>query len=399
MVLFNNNLETKSIYSRFRNDINTKLRKKYDIYYHVFEKQIGSHVWLNGKEYILLSSNDYLGLGNHKMVVERMQLFIDKWGSGTTGSRIANGGRLYHKELEEKLANFLGKEACHISVCGYISCMSAVQGFATKDDLILADNNIHSCLWAGILLSGASVERFKHNDVYDLNRILNKYEYSKSKILVIEGVYSMEGHIAPLNDFLKTIQKKNVFVVLDDAHGFGVLGKQGRGTANYFNAGESVDVVCGSFSKALSSTGGFVAGTKDSIEYLRTTSKQTIFSAALSPSQAGAADAILDIMQGEPEHLDKLWESTYRYKKILKELKFDFWGSETPSVPIILDTKERAYFLWKFLKDNGIYTVLSIPPAVPAGKNILRTAISARHTEDDLCKIFDTFKEAYKKIF
>jgi len=202
--------------------------------------------------------------------------------------------------------------------------MSTIQSFATRGDLLFADSNIHSCLWSGIILSGVKSIRFKHNDILDLKKLFNEHTNSQPKLLVIEGVYSMEGHIAPIDKLTSLAKKHNIFTIVDDAHGFGVLGKQGRGTVDYFKSNKRVDIICGSFSKALSSTGGFVAGNRNLIDYLRTHSKQTIFSAAISPTQAASAEAALDIMREEPEHLEKLWSSTYTYKKMLKGLGIDF---------------------------------------------------------------------------
>lgn len=203
--------------------------------------------------------------------------------------------------------------------------MSAVQSFATRGDLLFADSNIHSCLWSGIILSGVKSIRFKHNDVSDLKKLLEESSGdNKPKLLVIEGVYSMEGHISPVDKLTSLAKKNGLFTIVDDAHGFGVLGNQGRGTVNYFKSNDKVDVICGSFSKALSSTGGFVAGSRTLIDFMRTHSKQTIFSAAISPTQAAGAEAALDIMREEPEHLEKLWRMTYKYKKMLKDLKINF---------------------------------------------------------------------------
>jgi len=387
-----------SIAQRCSGDEMTRLRHRYKPYYHTFERQEGSHVWLDGKEMILLASNDYLGLSHHPKVREAANRGIAEWGTSTTGARLANGSRAYHTALEEKLADFLGKEACHISVAGYLSCMSSVQAFAQKGDLILVDKNVHSSLWAGIGLTPARVERFSHNNPADLQDVLSFEKKDTPKLLVCEGVYSMEGHICKLPELLQVCDGQNVFFVLDDAHGFGVLGEQGRGTVNHFGATEQVDVVTGSFSKALSSTGGFVAASRDVVEYLRTHSKQTIFSAAIPPAQAYAASTALDILQTEPEHLEKLWSNTHKYKAMLDGLGLDTWSSETPAVPIVLGSKERVYRFWRALMDAGVFTIMSIAPAVPPGKDLIRTAISARHSEEDLETIAEAMKKALKSL-
>ncbi|MEO6246508.1 MAG: aminotransferase class I/II-fold pyridoxal phosphate-dependent enzyme [Opitutaceae bacterium] len=388
----------KTLLARCRDDYATKMRLKYAPYYHAMEAQKGTTVTLHGKETIMLSSNDYLGLSFHPKVIEAGRAAMLKWGTSTTGARTSNGSRAYHVELEEKLAAFLGREACHIHVAGYLSCLSSVASFAQKGDVVLADKNIHSCLWDGIRLSMATVERFSHNSPDDLREVLGAVNQDATKMLIVEGVYSMEGHIARLPELAEIAEENGCFTVLDDAHGFGVLGRQGRGTVDHFGLNDKVDVICGSLSKSLASTGGFVAASTEIIEYLRTHSKQTIFSAAISPSQAACAQASLEIMQAEPQHLEKLWSNTRKYRAMLKALGLDTWESETPAVPIVLGSKERVYPFWKALLEKGVFTVMSIAPAVPAGKDLIRTAISAMHTDEQLEKIADAMAYAVKKM-
>ncbi len=388
----------KAIIERAQDDYATKMRLKYKPYYHAMEAQSGTRIRLQGRDMVMLSSNDYLGLSFHPKVIEACGQGPKIWGTSTTGARISNGSRAYHVELEEKLAAFLGREACHISVAGYISCCSAVASFAQKGDLILADKNIHSCLWDGIRLSMATVERFSHNNPEDLRQVLKGVPHTQPKMLVIEGVYSMEGHICRLPELATIGEEAGCFTVLDDAHGFGVLGRQGRGTVDHFKLNDKVDLLCGSMSKSLASTGGFVAGSRDLIEYLRTNSKQTIFSAAISPSMAAAASASLDIVQSEPQHLERLWRNTKRYREMLKGLGLDTWGSETPAVPIVLGSKELVYRFWNALLDKGVFTVMSIAPAVPPGKDLIRTAVSALHSDEDLEKIAAAMAYAVKQM-
>ena len=377
----------KAIIERAQDDYATKMRLKYKPYYHAMEAQQGTHIRLQGRDMIMLSSNDYLGLSFHPKVIEACGLGAKAWGSSTTGARISNGSRAYHTALEEKLAAFLGREACHVSVAGYVSCCSAVATFAQKGDIILADKNIHSCLLDGIRLSMATAERFSHNNPEDLRQVLKDVPHNAPKMLVVEGVYSMEGHICRLPELAQIGEDNGCFMVLDDAHGFGVLGRQGRGTVDHFKLNDKVDILCGSMSKSLASTGGFVTGSRALIEYLRTNSKQTLFSAALSSSQAAAASASLDIMQSEPQHLARLWKNTKRYREILKGLGLDTWESETPAVPIVLGSKELVYRFWQALLEKGVFTVMSIAPAVPPGKDLIRTAVSALHSDEDLEKI------------
>lgn len=385
------------IRERCRDDSATKLRLRYSPYYHAMEAQRGTTVKLQGRDMIMLASNDYLGLTFHPKIVEAAREALLKWGSSPTGARVSNGSRSYHVELEEKLAAFLGKEACHVHSAGYLSCLSGIAAFAQKGDYILADKNIHSCLWDGIRLSTAAVERFSHNSADDLRAVAAGLPADAAKMLVVEGVYSMEGHVAPLPALLSIANEYDCFTVLDDAHGFGVLGRQGRGTCDHFGLTSKVDIICGSMSKSLSSTGGFVAGDRASIEYLRTHGKHTLFSASLAPAQAAAASAALDVLQSEPEHLERLWDNTRRYTAMLKSLGLDTWGSETPAVPVVLGDKARAYAFWNALLEKGVFTVMSIAPAVPPGKDLIRTAISAAHTDEQLDRIAEAFAYAKKR--
>ena len=388
----------KAIIERAQDDYATKMRLKYKPYYHAMEAQQGTRIRLQGRDMVMLSSNDYLGLSFHPKVIEAAGSAAQKWGTSTTGARISNGSRAFHTELEEKLAAFLGREACHVSVAGYISCCSAVASFAQKGDTIVADKNIHSCLWDGIRLSMGTVERFADNNPDDLRDVAKTIPADAARLLVVEGVYSMEGHIGKLPELIAVAEEFECFNVLDDAHGFGVLGREGRGTADHFGLADKIDVIVGSLSKSLGSTGGFVAGNREYIEYLRTHSKHTIFSAALSAAQAAAAETALEVMQSEPRHRERLWANTRRYVAFLHSLGLDTWGSETPAVPIVLGSKERAYRFWQMLLERGVFTVLSIAPAVPPGKNMIRTAISALHSDEDLSRIEEAIAYAVKRL-
>ncbi|MDG1132515.1 MAG: aminotransferase class I/II-fold pyridoxal phosphate-dependent enzyme [Opitutales bacterium] len=386
------------IWNRIRSDDSTRLRLKYDAYYHIFDDQTGTRVTKDGKEYVMLSSNDYLGLSQHPKIKEAGIQALQKWGSSTTGARLANGGRIFHRALEEDLADFLGMEACHVFSAGYLACASAITGFVDRKDLVFADKNLHSSLWSGIKLSGAKCERFAHNHPEHLREMLSYEDPKTNKAMVVEGIYSMEGHIARLPELIEVAKEFNTFFILDDAHGIGVLGDDGRGTANHFDLTDQIDVICGSFSKSFSGMGGFVCASKEAIDYMRSHSKQTIFSAALSPVSTVCAHAALGIIRSEPEHRKKLEANLSRYRKLLDELNLDTWNSESPAVPIVLGKKEKVYYFWKALLEKGVYAIISIAPGVPPGKDLIRTAISAAHTEEDFDLIEEAFRYAVTKI-
>lgn len=385
------------ILQRCLSDEPTKARLKYQPWYHHIDRQEGARVWINGRELVMMSSNDYLGLSFHPKVKEAAQEAISKWGSSTTGARLANGSRSCHRELERKLAHFLGKDDSMVFSAGYLACMASVSTFAQKGDLILVDRNVHSSLWTGIQSTMADVERFAHNSASDLQDILMTEDRSRPKMIVLEGVYSMEGHIAPLQEIVEVSRSSNPFIVVDDAHGLGVLGDRGQGTVGYLDRTSDVDIICGSLSKAMASIGGFVAGDRAVIEYLKTTSKQAIFSAAIAPAQAASALTSLKLLKQEPEHRERLWDNTRYYKRLLNQLDVDTWDSKTPAVPIIIGNKERTYRVWKQLMEEGMFTVMAIPPAVSPGKDLLRTAVSASHTREDLERFVECLKKALNK--
>ncbi|MEC7907065.1 MAG: aminotransferase class I/II-fold pyridoxal phosphate-dependent enzyme [Verrucomicrobiota bacterium] len=386
------------VQQRCHNDDFTRLRNRYEIWYNVAEKQNGTRVTVEGKEMVMLASNEYLGLYDHPKVIEAGTKALKEWGAGTMGARSANGGRRFHLELEERLADFLGKEACHVSSAGYLSCMSSITGFAQRGDVVLVDKNMHSSVWDGIRLSMAEVERFSHNRPEHLRSLIEELDPNAAKIIAIEGIYSMEGHICDLPKFVDIAEENDGFLIMDDAHGLGVLGNHGRGTADHFNLVDRVDIITGSLSKSLGSIGGFVAGDKEAIDYLRTHSKQVIFSAALSPCQAAAAQAALQVMQDEPEWLESLWSNTRRYKRFLDDLGLDTWESETPAIPIIIGDREKAYYFWKRLKEKGVFAIFATAPGVPPGKDLVRTAISARHDDADFEIIENAIRYAADKL-
>lgn len=354
-------------------------------------------MWVDNREMLLLSSNDYLGLTDDPRVLAAAEDALRRWGSSTTGARMANGSRAYHGRLEERLAAFLGREACHVSSAGYLSCVSAVATFAQRGDRIYVDRNVHSSLWSGIQLSGAAVERFRHNDPEDLAESVRADGGRSAGMLVTEGVFSMEGHVAPLADLAERVREHGLFWVLDDAHGIGVMGPEGRGTAASAKVCGDVDLLCGSLSKSLSSTGGFVAGDRGLIEFLRTHSKQMIFSAAISAPQAAAAEAVVGILETDPSPRERLWSNTRLLHDGLRAAGVDFWESTTPATPIVAGSRERAYLWWRTLWDQGFFTVMALSPAVPPGRDLLRVAVSARHQPADLSRFVDAVAKLSKR--
>jgi 8-amino-7-oxononanoate synthase len=390
--------KNKPVLQRAKDDAITRMRLKYAPYYHTVDKAEGSYVWVEGRKLLMLSSNEYLGLSMHPRVIEASRQATAEWGTSPCGSRLANGSRRYHVELEEALAAFLGKEACQITTAGYLACVTSLSSVVGKGDALIVDQSIHSALWDGAQLSKANIERFTHEDMNSLSLLLQRLDPKQPKLIAVDGVYSMEGHTASLAQICDLADAHDAGLVVDDAHGFGVFGRDGRGICDECGVTDRVDMIVGTFSKSLASTGGFVAGDRSLIEFLRSNSKQIIFCAALGPGPIAAAHEALKVMQEEPEHRLRLWENTRYFHSILRDIGLDFWNSPSPAVPIVLGDKELCFMLWKELWEAGFFTVMSVSPGVPVGKDLIRTAISSLHTKEQLDQLGDALRKAVKKL-
>ncbi|MGF1679601.1 MAG: aminotransferase class I/II-fold pyridoxal phosphate-dependent enzyme [Candidatus Methylacidiphilales bacterium] len=387
----------KPIAARCEADVNTRLRLKYNPYYHTVTKNQGVNIEVDGRPMVMMSSNEYLGLSQHPKVMEAAKKVIDEWGTSACGSRLANGSRSYHTELEEELADFLGKEACHIMTAGYMACMVSISSIAQRGDAVIVDKSIHSSLWDGIRLSFGTIERFSHNDMESLARLLEQLEPDQPKIILVDGVYSMEGHIAPVDELVELANRYQAFLIVDDAHGFGMLGPEGRGVCHHFGKADDVDVIVSSFSKSLASAGGFVAADRSVIDYLRSNSKQIIFSAAPTPPVCATALASLRVMRAEPQHREKLLDNVRYLRGLLDQHGFDYWNSPTAAVPIVIGNRDRCWAVWKSLWESGFFTVMSVSPGVPVGKDLIRCAVSALHTRQQLEQFTEALLKACKR--
>jgi len=389
---------SKPLLDRYSSDFGTKLRLKYQPYYHAVESRDGAYVQVKGKRMLMMSSNEYLGLSTHPRVVRASCAATEKWGTSPCGSRLANGSRAMHEELEEQLAAFLGVEACHVLSAGYLACMGGLSTLVRRGDALLVDKSIHSALWDGGLLGGATLERFEHEDMADLERLLGALPASQAKAIAVDGVYSMEGHIASLPRIVELAAKHRAIVVVDDAHGIGVMGRDGRGTVDHFGLTGKVELIAGSFSKSLASTGGFMAGSRAVIEFLRSNCRQIIFSAGLPASQAAAAGEALRVMVEEPEHRARLLAHADHYRAGLREMGLDFWNSPTPGLPIVLGDKEKCYRVWMSLWEQGYFTVMAIAPGVPPGRDLIRTSVTAQHTTEQIDGFLLALRRALEKL-
>ncbi len=362
------------------------------------EETEGTEVKINGRKLIMLGSNNYLGLTTHPKVKEAAIEAVKKYGTSSTGSRFMNGTLKIHRELEDKLAEFLHREACIVFSTGYQANVGTISSLIGRNDIAITDREDHASIIDGVRMSYGRMLRFKHNDMADLRRVLESAPKDAGKLLIIDGVYSMAGDIAPLPEIMKIAKEFGVRVMVDDAHSIGVLGENGRGTSNYFHMDKETDIIMGTFSKSFASLGGFIAGNEDVIFYVKHTARSFIFSASMSPANTGAAIAALEVIKSEPERIEHLWKIADRMRNGLKQLGFDVGTSNTPIIPVYIRDRMKTVLMWKELFDNGVYCNPVLPPAVPPTESLLRTSYIATHTEEQIDRALEIFEKAGKKL-
>ncbi len=367
-------------------------------FFRSLEETEGTEVKISGRKLIMLGSNNYLGLSTHPKVKEAAIEAVKKYGTSTTGSRFMNGTLAIHRELEEKLADFLHKDSAIVFSTGYQTNVGTISALVGRDDYAITDKEDHASIIDGVRMSYGKMLRFNHNDVNSLKNTLTKVPKKSGSLIVIDGIYSMAGDIAPLPEILKIAKKHNTRVMVDDAHSIGVLGENGRGTANYFGVEKETDLIMGTFSKSFGSLGGFIAGDKDTVFYIKHNARSFIFSASMAPANVGAALASLEIIKKEPERIEHLWKIANRMRKGLKELGFDIGTSNTPIIPVYIRDRMKTVFMWKVLFDLGVYCNPVLPPGVPPTESLLRTSYMATHMEEQIDRALEIFEKAGKKV-
>jgi len=351
-------------------------------------------VTIHGKSKVMMGSNNYLGLTHHPKVLEAAQAALHKYGSGCTGSRFLNGTLDLHETLEARLAEFLHKESCLVFSTGYQANLGLVSGLLGKDDVAYLDKLDHASIFDGAAMSKATVVRFNHGDLAVLDKKLSEPTRPRGAMVIVDGIFSMEGDIADLPHLAPLAKKHGIALAVDDAHAIGVLGATGAGTAEHFGLTDEVDLIVGTFSKSLASIGGFVAGAEYIIHYLKHNARPLMFTAALPASNTAGVLAALDILQHEPERRAALWENTRRMATGLKSLGFDIGPSATPIIPVLIGPLEKTLIMWRKLFDAGVFTNPVAPPAVPPSQCRLRTSVMATHTAEQI----DFALEAFAKI-
>ncbi len=363
-------------------------------YFLPLDENEGTEVDYQGHRLIMCGSNNYLGLTTHPKVREAAIEAIRKYGTSNTGSRFLNGTLRLHKELEEELADFVGKEAALVFSTGYQTNLGTIQAIVGREDVVVLDRADHASIVDGAILSQGRIVRFKHNNLEDLERVLSKLEPRRGRMVVVDGIYSMDGDIAPLPEMIKVCKKYNARLMVDDAHSMGVLGPQGNGTAAHFGVTDGVDLIMSTFSKSFASLGGFIAGDADTVQYIQHFGRSMIFSASIPAANAAAARAALKIMKEEPERRERLWAIAKRVKRELTNMGYDTGTSETPIIPIIIGDHMKTIFVWKRLFDEGVFVNPVLPPAVPPNRSLLRTSYMATHTDEQIDRVL----EAYYKV-
>lgn len=363
----------------------------------------GPRVVMGGREIIMIGSNNYLGLTKDPRVQEAAIKAVEKYGTSCSGSRFLNGTLELHEELEHRLARFVKKDAALVFSTGYQTNLGAISTLIGKKDIVITDKTNHASIFDGIFLAaginmGIVIKRYKHNDMEDLERVIRNIDPEAPKMIITDGVFSMEGSIVDLPEMSRIARQYNARLYLDDAHGIGVLGDTGRGTMEYFGIYDDVDLVMCTFSKSFASLGGFVAGAEDVVHYIKHFARSLIFSASMPPANIAAVLKSLEIIETEPQIVNRLTEIGTRMRHEFQSLGFNTGESKTPIIPIIVGDDIKTFQFWKALFEAGIYTNAVISPAVPPDRALLRTSYMATHSDNDLDQVLSTFAKLGKEM-
>ncbi len=369
-------------------------------YFRVIESDQDTVVTINGKEVLMFGSNAYLGLTNHPKVKEASIDAIKKYGSGMAGSRFLNGTLDLHIELERKLANFVRKDDAIVFSTGFNVNQGVISCITGREDFILWDELNHASIIEGQRLSFSKKFKFRHNDMVSLERQLIKCNPSKVKLIVVDGVFSMEGDVANLPEIVRLAKKYKANIMVDEAHGIGVMGKNfnGKGSAEQLGVLDDIDLIMGTFSKSLASIGGFIASDNSTINYIRHNARSYIFSASITPGATAAASAALDILKAEPERIEKLWELTDYSLKRFKDNGFEIGNTSTPIIPLFVRDNDKTFLITKMLFEEGVFVNPVVPPAVAAKDTLIRFSLMATHTIDQVDEAIDKITNVFRQL-
>jgi 8-amino-7-oxononanoate synthase len=367
-------------------------------YFRPIESAQDTEVMIDRKRVLMFGSNSYLGLTNHPKIKEASKKAIDKYGTGCAGSRFLNGTLDIHIELENRLATYVGKEATVLFSTGYQVNLGVLSCVSGRNDYIILDEYDHACIIDGSRLSFSKVIKYAHNDMDDLHRKLSILPEEAVKIIAIDGIFSMEGDIVKLPEIVKLADTFGANIMIDDAHALGVIGHKGAGTASHFGLTDQVDLIMGTFSKSMASLGGFIASDRDTIDYLKHRARSLMFSASMTPGSVASVIAALDIIESEPERIEKLWDNTNYAMKLLLDEGFDLGPTESPILPIYVRDNDKTFLVTKHLQAAGVFVNPVVSPAVPSDSSLLRFSLMATHTFDQIDEAVDKIARAFKDV-
>ncbi|HUF54516.1 MAG TPA: pyridoxal phosphate-dependent aminotransferase family protein [Dehalococcoidia bacterium] len=390
--------DSRDVFSKVYQFTMVERARGLDIYpfFQPLDNNDGPVAQIYGKRVLMFGSNNYLGLTRHPYVVEKAREAILQFGTSMTGSRLLNGSTKLHEELEARIADFLRTEAALVFTTGYQTNLGIISALVDKKSIAVVDKADHASIYDGCQLSDGEMIRFRHNDAAHLDQVLERSD--KAALVIIDGVYSMGGDIAPLPELLEACRKHSARLVVDDAHGLGVLGDHGRGTTSHFGLDGQVDLIMGTFSKSLASIGGFVAGPRPVLDWIKHFARSMIFSASLPPASTAAALASLEILDREPEIVERLRVIGTQWREGLRALGFDVGGSQTPIVPVNVGDEYRTVMFWKQLLEEGVYTNPAIYPAVNMREALLRTSCMATHNEEMVDEALGKFELVGRRL-
>ena len=366
-------------------------------YFREIQSDQDTEVMISGKKVLMFGSNAYLGLTNHPKVKEAAIEAVKKYGTGCAGSRFLNGTLDLHIQLEKRLAEFVGKEDAIVYSTGFQVNLGVVSCLTGREDYILWDELDHASIIEGHRLSFSTKLKYKHNDMESLEKQLQKCDPDKVKLIVTDGVFSMEGDVAKLPEIVALAKKYNASVMVDEAHGIGVFGRQGRGTCDHFGVSQDVDLIMGTFSKSFASIGGFIAADESIINYLRHHSRSYIFSASNTPAATAAANAALDIMMNEPERIQHLWDLTHYALEGFRQMGYEIGNTSTPIIPLFIRDNDLTFLIVKELFEAGIFVNPVVSPAVASEDTLIRFSLMATHTKEQLDYALETIHKVFKQ--
>lgn len=390
----------KKLYERIAAFKDADVIKKKGIYpyFRSIESAQDTEVIINGKKVLMFGSNSYLGLTNHPKIKEASKAAIDKYGTGCAGSRFLNGTLDIHLELEDRLAKYVNKEAAVLFSTGFQVNLGVISCLLDRNDYLILDESNHASIIDGSRLSFSKTLKYDHNNMEDLRSKLSRLPVDAAKLIVVDGIFSMEGDLVKLPEIVELSDEFGVNIMIDDAHSLGVIGHQGAGTASHYGLDDEVDLIMGTFSKSLASLGGFVAGTESAIEFIKHRARSLMFSASMPPASVASVLAALEIIESEPERIKKLWDNTYYATRLLKEAGLDIGNSESPILPIYIRDNDKTFRMTNILQNNGVFVNPVVSPAVASEDSLIRFSLMATHTYKQIDEAVEKIADAYKLV-